>query len=462
MGTVRVQLPDGNVGEFPASMGQDQIQSVLAKQFPPPAPPPSTLDKVETGAKDLGVGVLKGAGSTANTIGHLVYPDWLARHLTGTEDPQKEKQVFAPVNTTQSVGKGIEQAGEFLLPGGLEEEGATKLASLMPKLGKFAVPVARAGTAALASAGVNTAQGGSPVTGALAGAGGSLLGSGLKAAAPTLTGIAQGLGSPYGKTGRAILSETKGVLPGSIRDSARGVLDKLNPELNAAADQSTARIPMASARGAASDEIQHALMQNQPKLTKGIQRMGNQLMTREFKPALGAAGPSAKLPIPDDVSAREYLELKRGVGKALPAGSWSPESSNAFKGPRNAIYGKMGDVFENAVPEAKPLNQRISALIPATEKPKNFFFGHALGPGVGATLGGVGGYRRGIGPEGTDIGGGLKEAAMGALGGAAAGYAAPAALNVLARTAWGPAMQRAIIPSARGALLQADRKKKEQ
>ena len=122
----------------------------------------------------------------------------------------------------------------------------------------------------------------------------------------------------------------------------------------------------------------------------------------------------------------------------------------------------MGKDFEQAVPEAAPLNQRISALIPATEKPKNFFFGHALGPGVGATLGGVGGYRRGIGSEGTDIGNGLKEGAMGAIGGAAAGYAAPAAMNAAARMVWSPALGRYVLPAAEGAILQGTRNKENQ
>jgi hypothetical protein len=39
MATTRVQLPDGNIGEFPATMKPEDIQAVLAKQFPPPPPP---------------------------------------------------------------------------------------------------------------------------------------------------------------------------------------------------------------------------------------------------------------------------------------------------------------------------------------------------------------------------------------------------------------------------------------
>ena len=284
------------------------------------------------------------------------------------------------------------------------------------------------------------------------GAGGAAVGEGLKAAAPMLTGIAQGLHpEDYGKTGKAILGETKGVFPGQIRGSAQGVLDKLNPELNRVANESPANITMQSARDAASEQIGRAATQNQPKLTKGITRMGNQLMARDFTPALGAEGPSGTIPISNEVPAREYLELKRGIGKALPAGSWSPESSNAFKGPRNSIYGTMAKEFENAVPEAAPLNSRISSLIPATEKPQNIFWGHTLGPGVGALYGGLRGAR-------SD---GWQGAAQGAAEGAAAGLLFPAALNTVARGANSPALQRVIMPSLVGGALQTTRKKKE-
>jgi len=455
------------IGDAPAQ-SQYTIGDAPSAAPPTTPPEPSMLQKTTGAIGDVVTGAGKGLLHTVSGA-----DDWMRAHgpafMTNSNmgfgppaNLEHVKQMATPQGTAQKIGYSGEQVGEFLAPGGLEERGAAKLATLAPKLGKYAAPLAHVLTSAISSGGVNAAQGGSPVTGALMGAGGQVLGQGLKAAAPTLTGIAQGLKAPFGKTGTAILDETKGVLPGSVRNSARGVLDTLNPALNDAADKSTAMIPMQPAREAASAEIGNAQTQNNPRLTKGIKRMGNQLMTRDFEPGLGAEGPSARMPIPDEIPARDYLELKRGIGKALPAGSWSPESSNAFKGPRNAIYGQMGKDFEQAVPEAAPLNQRISALIPATEKPKNFFFGHALGPGVGATLGGVGGYRRGIGPEGTDIGNGLKEGALGALGGAAAGYAVPAAMNAAARMFWSPALGRYVLPAAEGAILQGTRNKENQ
>ena len=462
-----VKLPNGKTARFPDSMQPDEIQKAIESDpefAPQPGVPAAPVPKGLTGPsesniagnllnigkayKDTGAGLLKGAGSTANNIGHLLYPDALAKHLTGAPSAEQQESYFKPANTQQRVAKGVEQAAEFMIPGAAEEEGAAGLAKLAPKAGKF---VPKLLTSAAGSGLINKAQGGDFSTGAAAGAAGAGIGAGMKAAAPTLTGIAQGLEAPYGKTGTAILKETKGLLPGSIRNSARGVLDKLNPELNQLAENSSAQVPMQSARDAANEQIGRAAGQNNPKMTKGVTRMGKQLFEQEHTPALGAQGPSGTIPIPDQVPASQYLELKRGVGKALPAGSWNPESSNAFKGPRNAIYGAMGNEFEKAVPEAAPLNQRISSLIPATEKPKSALFGHALGPGVGAILGGSAGYRKG----------GLPEAATGAIEGATAGFAAPTLMNAGARAAFSPAGQR-LLPAATGGLLQLTRKDQQQ
>ena len=465
---------EGHRFTVPDNATMDQVQDYVRAQgwAPAPSTDQSLMQKVESGAEDLGKGVLEGAGNTLN-----MGEDWAAKHLPPWfttpigEKPTRENsaasveryhQLITPANTTQAVGKGIEQAGEFLLPGGAEEKGAAKLAEFAPKLGRFAEPLARTLTSAVSSGAVNKVQGGDFGTGALMGGAGRVASEGLKMAAPTLTGIAQGLHpKDYGRTGTAILNETKGIAPGTIRNSANDVLSELNPQLNEAADQSPALIPMAPARKVAGEQITAAQGPNQPKLIKGVKRMANQLMERDYEPALGAEGPSATLPIPEEVPARDYLELRRGIGKALPAGSWSPESSNAFKGPRNAIYGQMTNQFHEAVPETQELDRRISSLIPATEQPKNFFFGHALGPGVGATLAGVGGYRRGIGPEGTDIMGGLKEGTLGALSGGLAGYAVPAAMNSAARIAWSPTGQRLIAPLVSGSILQTTRGKDE-
>ena len=532
----------------------------------PESHPPGyeTMRDIVQGIPHALVGAGKGLHHTISSADEFMRahaPAFMTNEWFGFGKPTniaKEREYEKPEGTAQNIGYGGEQAAEFLAPGGLEEKGAVKLAELAPKLGKVAKPLARMITSGIGSGAVNTAQGGSPTTGALLGAGGTGAGELLHAAAPTLTGIAQGLKpEAFGKTGKAILNETSGVLPGSIRKSARGVLDKLNPELDAAARAASVRpnpvkallpapakeiplgdpfirdtpgelipaapLPRANIVGGSSPRVAAQLGSTEatipPRLTRDdafmhsgvrppieLPTSGPGVLIRPFEAPTNAAGipptiPNANIslakprsvanealvkagggtaenpfgenerkmykgvgkmakmletdvrgePIPENITPFQALQLKRGIGKAQPKGSWSPESANAFKGPRTTIYKALNDEFENAVPEAAPLNRRISALIPATKPAANFLYGHALGPGAGAILGGLHGYRR------AGLPGALEEGA----GGAAAGLLVPGAMNTAARIGYSPALQRAMVPAAMGTILQADRKKKE-
>ena len=490
-------------------------------------------------AGDVGIGAGKGIAHTLKTIGageYALMPKALQNTAYGRNfgaGLNTVEQASIPTNTPQRIGHGIEQAGEFLIPGGAEEAGAAKLASLVPKLGKLAKPVARVATSAISSGAVNAAQGGSPVEGALMGAGGQGVAQIAKAAAPTITGIAQGLKpEDYAKTGKAILEETGGIFPGQVRRSARKVLDVLNPELDAVARRASVkpnpvkallpapaetiplhetpgvkpqmspmafpaeyqnapsainpdiesphflsggehpelsgRVPvphgvlvrpfeaptfdipptipnrsvsLTPSREVAQAQLSRAFGQNEPKMYRGVKRMANMVETD-----------LAGNPLPESVTPYEALELKRGVGKAQPKGSWSPESANAFKAPRTAIYKSLNEEFENAVSEARPLNRRINALIPATKPPQNIFWGHALGPAVGGLYGGLRGARSG----------GFEGAAIGAGEGALLGLAIPAGLNTVARGAYSPLARKLIVPAAVGGALQTTREKKKE
>ena len=429
-----------------------------------PEATPSMLQIIESGAKDLAKGVGEsavGLMSTGNEWARQHLPAFMTNTGMGFGPPanlEHVRELATPANTTQAAGKGLGDIAQFMIPGGAEKAGAAKLAELAPQLGKAAEPLARIFTGALSGAGVNAAQGGSPIAGAAAGGGGSAFSQGAEAVAPRLMEWAHGVHTPNAKTGKALLEETRSIFPGGVRNKARSVLDVLNPELTRVTESSPAMIPMQPARIVAGEQIGRAMSENNPRMTKGIKKMANQLMERDYEPTLGAEGPSATLPIPEEVPAREFLNLKRGIGKAQPKGSWNPESSNAFRGPRNAIYGKMADIFHQYVPEAAPIDRRISALIPATEAPKHTF-GHVWGPGAGAMIGGFYGARPGI-REG-NIGQALAGGMGGALEGATAGFAAPTLANILARTGASQALPRVFMPAAEGTVLRATRKKEK-
>ena len=160
----RVQLPDGNVGEFPDNMSQQQIEAVLAKQFPasnqppgvPKAPIPAGLQGPPTptkqyglteshpvndllsGASNFGAGVLNGIKNlpqaviaplkmlTAGNPG-LSARDVFTQPPPGSQIPQmaQEARQFVhdvktnPAQTLTYTAGNL--AGQTALTGGMEE-----------------------------------------------------------------------------------------------------------------------------------------------------------------------------------------------------------------------------------------------------------------------------------------------------------------------------------------------------
>lgn len=205
---------------------------------------------VREGAK----GVVKGAANTAsNLLGaanlyEVPQGSRLSGALNNTVD--KMQQFSQPENTPQAVGRGLEQVGEFFVPGAGEEDAAADLAPSLGRIlpSRIAAPAARVATGAFGAGAVNSAQGGSFGTGAATGALGAGVGQAVGAIAPRIAESAlniRKLDRAYGKgggtIGRAILDETTGLSPASVAESAQGKLNVLNPQLNEMADAASAR-----------------------------------------------------------------------------------------------------------------------------------------------------------------------------------------------------------------------------
>lgn len=202
----------------------------------------------------------------------------------------------------------------------------------------------------------------------------------------------------YGKTpGRAILTETSGVSPASVGRSARERLSQLNPELEAAANNSTT---MAST-GPTLDMIRVARLkaqrQNAPGVDAQLEPMETQLTTDSF----------TKQPIPSTLPARQFLDLKRGFSNENVT-SWNPTAvrHGSVNNTAKAAYGSLDRELDHAVPEAAGLNQRISSLIPVAQRaeevsrnaPISQRVMHRVGAHTGALLGAAAGYEYGGAP----------------------------------------------------------------
>jgi hypothetical protein len=207
----------------PPASGEERFSTRLMKDLP------GAAGQALLGA---GQGLLHTATAPAAYAAGKLFPKAAAPKLAERE------QITTPQNARAAIGRGVEQAGEFMLPG-LGEERA---AALVPE--KLA-PLARTGYQALTSGGINAAQGGSFGTGAVAGAGTGLLGEGMRAAAPEVAEKALGMRGTdraFGKTpGRAILDETTGVRPETVAASAKERIGELTPELESKVDAASVR-----------------------------------------------------------------------------------------------------------------------------------------------------------------------------------------------------------------------------
>jgi hypothetical protein len=133
----------------------------------------STTGGAGSYAKDVGKGLAQGAAQTVTDIARL------APKLFGAPDPTAKGgamgdiAAFAESATTdgQKLGKGIEQAAEFVLPGMAGEKAATFAGKAVPMLAKGPLRVAtRMGTNSAVSGAHAGLHGQDPVPAALAGA----------------------------------------------------------------------------------------------------------------------------------------------------------------------------------------------------------------------------------------------------------------------------------------------------
>lgn len=548
------------------------------------APPQSLMKQAGGMAEDFGKGVIKGGLNTVNGVSSLIHkiPGGVGEALVPSSGLTGAKMYAQPSNTAQSIGKGVEQAGEFLLPGLGEEGAGLKLAEMAPQLGRAAAPLARLGVQTIGSGLINKTQGGSFSTGAAAGALGGGIGEGMRAAAPKIAETALGIpkaARAFGKTpGKAILEETSGVRPETIAASARDKMGQLTPELERAADAASVRpnqirgllpapsqeIPLHSSSdvaGTSSRPISlHQVDRPMPRglpvpsrdvpMAPGLQnefpgRMASG--TSSVRP-LASEGPSigmthgeyigevpgerggpgqvqgvvqhrpivpktatqtpipSILPnptaslgparsvlsdamgraegqnaeglhnqlgkmndflgqrfstgeaIPENVTPRDLLNLKRGFSEEHLR--WSPETHDAALSAGRRAYGALDSELDRTVPAAAGLNQRISSLIPVSQRAESVGRNAGIlqrtagriGAHTGAATMGVGGA----------YAGGREGGIPGAIAGGTLGILAPEMLSnptaqmIMARGLYKNVPR--IIPAAVGSGLQLDRK----
>jgi hypothetical protein len=320
-------------------------------------------------AGDIATGAAKGALHTLSSPDEFMRqhgPAFMTNQNFGFGKPanlQHVHEMATPQGAAQKIGNIVEQSGEFMLPGGAEEKLGAKLGELAPK----AAPLIKAGVSGLSSGIVNKAQGGEFGTGALAGAGGSLAGQGIKALAPPLAEAAlkvRGNQRLFGRTvGEAILNDTgKAIRPESIARNANATISRLEPEINAADQASAAsglRGSLAPARSGVDTQIGRHTANRAMKTAGEIQPVADFLKTDQL----------TNLPLAQQQAAPGLRSLKRGLAADF-IGPWSPEESIERKAAARGAYGNINRELHDISPETKSMDQRISSLIPVASQGK--------------------------------------------------------------------------------------------
>lgn len=420
--------------------------------------PPNESNPIIDFAKGLGKGVVH-TMSSADDLAAKYLPAFMTTPIGQAPTPensaravQAAKDIATPHNTAQSIGRGVEQAAEFLAPTGIEE-GAAKLGGAA--LGKGGQIAGRLLGSGVHSGAVNSAQGGSFTTGAVGGVAGAGLGLGLKAMAPTVAETALGVRAADRAAGRVpgqgILEETTGVNPGKIANQAYSKVAGYTGDLENNAANSTIPTDLQPGKDVASSFLKTAIKRNNPATIKEVGQIGSLL---DERPSIGA--------IPRFVSADEALALRRGVDDLH--GSWNPNvtrdfSDRAVGATRTAINNEL----EQSIPGFRELNGKISTLLPVANRAGaadlnagvlQRVIGKAARPTgalVGSIAGGTAGYKE-DGVRGAILGGGLGLIAPEIA-------TSPTTLMMLARGLNSQGLQRAI-PAAVGLGMQVDPKKR--
>lgn len=466
---------EGRIIEVPDDATPDEIDQIAGGNGQS-APEQSAFSRAATnfrngitgpeGLVEFGKGMAKGA------LGTLANVDSMASKVPGVRalvnpvkvaDMQQRAQTTSP---TQAIGKGTEQAAEFLVPGGAEEAVAARMGGGL---------VARIATKAAGSGIINKAQGRSFAAGAAMGGVGEGVASGLKAAVPALAETAmsvRGADRANGRSiGEAMMNETTGVRPGTIARQADQRISDLNNQLMQDAEASPVPVSLAPARAVAKSSLGTAVNRNAGPTIKEMQQLTDQLHLQKPGGATDVtfsgldnpvriASPSTRTTaIPETVPAARALSLKRGVGDLV--GSWT-QPGDFSSGAVKQVYGALDGGIDSAVPTSAELNSRMSSLMPVAKRAGE----KDLNAGILQKMIARGQAHTGAltGPLAAGAYGFAHGGALGGVLGAAGGLLGqevltnPTTLMVGARTFASPALGRYVLPGLTGTGLQLTRK----
>lgn len=173
-----------------------------------------------------------------------------------------------------------------------------------------------------------------------------------------------GRNDPGRTPGEALLRETKGSDPGAIAQQAQERVTELNKELEQNALNSPHKAALGPARLAASDFGDQAVNRGNPSSVRKIQGLQDHL-TKQIDPATGSY--DSQLPIPNDISPRYLLDLKRGIGER--GKSWLARDPAELPDTAvSRVYHLLDEEGDRTIPGGRELNERMASLLPVAKR----------------------------------------------------------------------------------------------
>lgn len=228
--------------------------------------------------------------------------------------------------------------------------------------------------------------------------------------------------------GATALNELTGNTPEALADQAQAKVADLSQQIDDLADQSHAPVSLQPALDTLNKIEATADAQNDAASLKVVDKVRKQL-TKKY--TSGEA-------IPQITTARQALDLKRGIGKLK---NWDSASEAAAASPIiDQVYGALDGELDQALPGSEGLNQQLSLMMKVSDRAE-------------ALLNSPGVLQNAINRIARPTGGLVAPTGVGAGIGFAAGGPVGAAVGGAAGSMLGPfAQEAAVSPAARMAL----------
>jgi hypothetical protein len=392
-----------------------QVDGYLRSKGISPVSIKTTAPKQDFKISDVGKGFIKGAQDTVANLGTLGQKglDAIAKPITEkvTGKPYEPTMTlkdavgdkFKPTNTAQKVGFGAEKIGEFFVPGGAGLK-ATKGASLLT----------RAGTEALGTGLVTTAQGSNlKDTATMAGIAGAIPIVGKLAsiaATPVKKVLAEkispallnkyilrpvardfhfGKDPGLGVAKEGLKANTREGLLKEITTRKKLLGSQIDSTLQAPA-VTTKKIDIKSALAGLDKKIARAAEEGEEVLYSRLSKI-REGITGKFKIVDGKAVKFADRPL--QLTPLEAAQLKRKIGSSS---KWTGQAfDQEVNQARVEVYRALNEMIDKAAPGSRALNARYANMLTAEKALENtinvakrqYPFG-LINAGIGATAAG--------------------------------------------------------------------------